>query len=517
MKVCTVRRRFWATEADNAVINIDTEPNFGTPKAAILNMIECSAGVDAFDTTLANRNLGIIFVGPKGDGSGTIFIVSATSVIADGAADASCARRTHNSEFQFTSSTGGVIQYRANNATFVNDGMTLTFANQTPQSNGHIEAICTFFTGDDLTAGISTHAVSTAANTANSFTGFNFQPDAMFFASSVVANVSNTNNDDFRISWGAATRLPFKQFVVGYHSEGTGAVGSMDLAAWSSNDSVVYYNTNTGVSDANWSLNSIDATGFTITTDATISPGTTNIVNFLALKSSTPTDFALVSFSSATANGNQFTGLGITGFVPKSIIGGSTNATAFNTRQTATPGTDCISMFGGSRSADSIYFPGLGTLTSSTANATLTGTGTSFFRMAPGFKIYSLQGQLIGTVSTVTSATSITLVANAAITQTPTAGWVYSDSGAYCLSFGDLDGSTTSTVHSRITPSLFATVDSNTPSVIDRADLIDFDTRPGFNLNFTTSSGSAKLGWIMAIKDSSSGTNRRRGIGFPSG
>jgi len=57
MKVCTVRRRLWSTEADNATINIDAEPNFGTPKAAMLMMIECSAGVDAFDTSLASRNL----------------------------------------------------------------------------------------------------------------------------------------------------------------------------------------------------------------------------------------------------------------------------------------------------------------------------------------------------------------------------------------------------------------------------------------------------------------------------
>ena len=34
---------------------------------------------------------------------------------------------------------------------------------------------------------------------------------------------------------------------------------------------------------------------------------------------------------------------------------------------------------------------------------------------------------------------------------------------------------------------------------------------PGFNLNFTTSSGTAKLGWIMAIKENQpDGANRRR-------
>jgi hypothetical protein len=230
----------------------------------------------------------------------------------------------------------------------------------------------------------------------------------------------------------------------------------------------------------------------------------------LGLKSN-PTDYALVGLSSATTTGDQFTGLGITGFVPKVIIGGSTNATAYNTRQNTSPGADCISFFAGSTSADKKYFPGLGTLTSSTASATLTGTGTSFFRMAPGFKIYSLANQLIGTVSSVTNATSLTLTGNAAITQSPTAEWVWSDSGQYCLSIGDDDGAADSAVHSRISTSLFTTVDSLTPSIIDQAALTDFDTRPGFNLNFATSSGTAKLGWILAIKESeSSGANRRR-------
>jgi len=506
MKVCTVRRRFWAAEADNATINIDSEPNFGTPKAAILQMIECSAAPDAFDTSLASRNCGIIFVGPKGDGTGNIFIVSATSMMTDASASSATARVSGNTSFLFFDSTRGTVYYRAIAAAFVNDGMTMTFANQTPQTNGHIEAICTFFGGDDLTVGIGTHAAASAAATQNSFTGLNFQPDAMFFATSITA-LNTSLTDDHRISFGAATRLPFKEFCCAHHSES--ATNPMNLAAWTSNTSIVYYNTNTSVSDANWTLDSIDATGFTMTTDATIGPGTTNILNFLALKSN-PTDYALVPLTSATAIGNQFTGLGITGFVPKVILGSATNATAYDTRVLTSPGADCISFFAASREADSKYFPGLGTLTSSTANATLTGTGTSFFRMAPGFKIYSLDNTLIGTVSTVTSATSITLTANAAITQSPTAGWVWSDSGEYCLSYGDNDSSSPSQVFSRFSTTAFTTVNGTTPSVIDEAVLTNFDTRPGFNLNFTTSSGTAKLGWIMAIKDSSSGKNRRR-------
>ena len=508
MKVCTVRRRFWALEADAATINVDTEPNFGTPKAAILIMIECSADPDAFDTTLASRNCCIAFIGPKGDGTTTTYITSYNAVLTDNSASAATARGNSNTSFLLFDSTRATNFYRATSATFINDGMTLVFANQTPQTNGHLETICTFFAGDDLTVGMGTHAVAATSATQNSFTGLNFQPDAMFFCSGVTA-LNSTLTDDFRISFGAATRLPFKQYTTGFHSES--ASNPQSLAAWSSDNSVIYYNTNTSVSDANWTLNSIDATGFTITTDDTIGPGTTNILNFFALKSN-PTDYALVGLSSATALGNQFTGLGSTGFVPKVILGSATNATAYNTRVLTSPGADCISFFAASRTSDKKYFPGLGTLTSSTASATLTGTGTSFYRMAPGFKIYSLANTLIGTVSTVSSATSLTLTGNAAITQSPTAGWVWSDSGEYCLSIGDNDGSSPSKVFSRMSTTAFTTVNGTTPSVIDEAVITDFDTRPGFNLNFTTSSGTAKLGWMMAFKDDTSGVNRRRRV-----
>jgi hypothetical protein len=506
MKVCTVRRRFYSTEATgNVTVNVDTEPGFGTPKAAMMQIIECSADPDAFDTTLADRNCAVVFIGPVGDGTATIFIRTATGMMADNQGSSITVRGMFNTSLELCN-TARVNYYRCTAAAFINDGMTLTFiAGATPQTNGHLEAIVTFFGGDDLTVGIGTHAVSTLASTTNSYTGFNFQPDAIFFATSINAFQSRIA-DDFRISYGASTRLPFKQFGCAFHSEFNAP--TMDLAAFSSDTSVVNYNTNTGASVATWTLNSIDATGYTISSNAQ-TPGTTNMLFHLALKSS-PTDYALVSLSSATATGNQYTGLGITGFVPKVILGSSTNVTAYDTRQTATPGADCISFFAGSRTADSKYFPGLGTLTSNTASATLTGTGTSFFRMAPGFKIYSLANQLIGTVSTVTSATSITLTANASITQSPTASFVWSDSGQYCLTYGDLDIANVSAVHSRISTSIFSTVNGTTPSIIDQSSLTDFDTRPGFNLNFTTSSGTAKLGWIMAIKDSSSGTNRRR-------
>jgi len=133
-------------------------------------------------------------------------------MMVDAAASATCSRTNSNTNFFFQDSARTTVYYRGTSAAFVTDGMTLTFANHTPQTNGHIEAICTFFGGDDLTVGIGTHAVATTSATQNSFTGFNFQPDAIFFASTVTA-LNTGVTDDFRISFGAATRLPLSNLL----------------------------------------------------------------------------------------------------------------------------------------------------------------------------------------------------------------------------------------------------------------------------------------------------------------
>ena len=65
-----------------------------------------------------------------------------------------------------------------------------------------------------------------------------------------------------------------------------------------------------------------------------------------------------------------------------------------------------------------------GTITSSTGNATVTGTGTFFLlQFIPGDTIYSNTHVYIGTVSSIASNTSLTLTANGAVTQSPTAAF----------------------------------------------------------------------------------------------
>jgi len=399
---------------------------------------------------------------------------------------------------------GTTVYYRATAAGFGTDFLTLSFANQTPQTNGHIEAICTFIGGDDVTVGIGTVPISTGV-TPSTVSSLNFQPDVVLLTGSVSA-INVGDNTDVRLSFGCATRSPLLNKAVGFHAELGG--GTADQATlYSSSDAFIWL-TNLTTGPFMHQVNNFTSTGFDV---ATVSTSTSHIY-YMAIKGFSPTHFALRDISTPTATGDQFTALGSTGFVSETVIGGVVNTSGDATRTggSTTPGADCIGLFGGNRSVDSLYFNGAGTIQTNSAGTAVTGTGTFFYRLAPGFKIYQTNNTLIGTVSTVTSTTALTLTANAVSTLSAGTSYVYSNQGQYCVSIGDQDGNTgNSTVFSRMASNLIHT-DSGAGTTYLRASLSDFDTRNGFNLNFSTVDATARKGWILAFKNTENANEARR-------
>ena len=509
MKTCVVRRRFWAAEADNQVVRVQTEPGFGTPKACMIMYSEINAATDAFDTGLAQRNLGIGFVGPRGDGVATILEHCAHITVADAQGTTLGRRQNFNTRaINAHDNTGGTTYYRVDVVTFGTDFADFTFTNQTPQTNGHIEAIITFFGGDDITVGIGTVPMAATAGGNVTYSALNFRPDVVIGAS-VISALNTGLTDDCRISFGAATRSPLSQKSVYWHYEN--AAGSVDCMSVYDPSDLVTYSTSTGVGPYNHTISGITTGGFTLTSSDSAGGSNNNFI-FLAIRGASPEHFALTDLNTSTSTGNVFTSLGSTGFVPKTLIGAAVNATADNTRTTTSPGSDSIQFFGGNRSNDSLYFDGVGTISASTGSPTVTGTGTSFYRYAPGFKLYNHTNSLIGTISTVGSQTSITLTANAAINASAGSTFVYSDQGQHCISFGDEDAAGTSVVFSQMSSKLIALArsSSDTPSDLVEASLVNFDTRPGFTLNYTLANASARKGWILAFENTDNANQARR-------
>ena len=510
MKTCVVRRRFWALEADNQTVRVQTEPGFGTPKACMIMYAEVNAATDAFNTALAFRNLGIGFVGPRGDGVATILEHCAHIAIRDNQSPTQGRRQNFNTRaINAHDNAGTTIYYRVDTVTFGTDFADFTFTNQTPQTNGHLEAIITFFGGDDVTVGIGTVPMATTAGGTVTYSALNFRPDVIIGAT-VISPLNTGLTDDCRISFGAATRSPLAQKSVYWHYEN--AADPVNCMSVNAPSNLVTYSTETNVGPYNHTISGITTGGFTLTSSDSGSGSNNNFI-FLAIKGASPEHFALTNLNTSTATGEVFTSLGSTGFIPKTLIGAAVNATADDTRTTTSPGADSIQFFGGNRSNDSLYFNGVGTISASTASATVTGTGTSFYRYAPGFKLYNHTNSLIGTISTVGSQTSITLTANAAINASAGSTFVYSDQGQHCISFGDEDGNNSNSfVFSQMSSKLIALSRSSgeSPSDIVEASLVNFDTRPGFTLNYTLANASARKGWILAFENTDNANQARR-------
>lgn len=511
MKTCVIRRRFHANEG-GGILQVDLEPGFGTPLGCMIMYMETSATTNAFDTTTPFRSLGIGFIGStSSDVSSTLRLHTNRIVVADAVANTSVRRGSSRTRAMNASNqTGGTNFFDVSAATFAADRATFNFTTFAPQTGCHLETIMLFVNGSDVIVGVGTHGMP-ASVSSNSYTGLTFTPDCIMGASSISPTTDAGITDDARLGFGVAVRgQGLKQNSVYWHDEATTPPTVMDLATIYNSSTLISYATSTS-NIFNFTLTSFDANGFTISSDAAAA-GVNNGLSFLAIKSKNPTDFCLIPYSSNTTTGNVFTGFGISGFVPKSIIGGIVNNTADATIQNTSPAADSIQFFGGSREADSLYFNGQGTITTSTANNIVTGTGTSLHRLAPGDKIYDFTNVLVGVVSSVGTATSATLTSNSTVTLS-TSAWVYSNPGQYCLMYGDQDGSTGSVVFSGIASSLITTARSTggSPVFLEQSYLTNFDTRQGFNINTTSSSGTARRGFLLGIRNNESpDPNRRR-------
>lgn len=505
MKTCLVRRRFWSTEADNATVDVDLEPNFGVPKAVMIFFVESSATTDAFDTTLAYRSMGVGMVGPSPSTQG----YETVSYTLRDDQDLSDARRDHSPSLFEVNNTAGTLFYRSTSATLSDSKVSITFLNQTPQTNGHLECLVFAISGDDVSAGIGWTIISTSTgtNTTSTYGGLSFQPDLLLFASTNTTENQGLNGDAI-FAFGASTRTPFKERCVSFFYDDN--VDNNVQSTRTATNCVLGFHTAAGTFRTT-NIDSYNATGWTTRNRGAMDAANRGYI-WMALKFQNPSDVALVDVQTQTSTGLFYTGLGTSGFIPQTIIGGATAADVQNTNEVASPEADAMYLFGGMGQSYSKHYLGNGTATFSTGSATVTGSGSTFFKFAPGFKLFTLDGLEIGTVSTVSSNTSLTLTANALQTGTGV-GYCYGTHMQGCLILGDDDANETTDnntkVYSKCSSYFYNLTLSTTPTDLHESYLMNFDSRPGFEVNTVLASASNRYGWALAFK--SADANRRRG------
>lgn len=167
-------------------------------------------------------------------------------------------------------------------------------------------------------------------------------------------------------------------------------------------------------------------------------------------------------------------------------------------------GAEGFSIGAGSATSYAKLYNGDGTITYSTASTSVTGTGSSFFKFYPGINLYTPDGLSIGTVSSVTNATSLTLTANALLTGTAQS-YTFGTHGQYSLAYGDIDDDNAGSQVYSLASSRFYVSATSPSTITNQAYLNNFDT-PTMSLDFTTVNATTRKGFIVAFK----GTNKSR-------
>ena len=139
----------------------------------------------------------------------------------------------------------------------------------------------------------------------------------------------------------------------------------------------------------------------------------------------------------------------------------------------------------------------------------VTGSGTAFSSLNPGDVIYNSSNTQIGTISSFSNNTSMTLSSGASVTMT-SENYSFIPFGQFSVSFGSSNAAVTSQIYSsiRTNPIFIASYGTAaTPTTLVKAKINDFDSYPGFKINYDTANATARKGWFLAFKDNE---NRRR-------
>ena len=518
MKTYILRRRLLTTESGTITLKLPT--NFGTPKAAIFYATNSTASDGSFSNTVDYPFISVGFAGNSGVSGGTHVNRCITTMCRYNVSPLTN-YTTLSTAFvlQHSTSDGITVYRRLSCDSFSADTITCTLVNvNTPTEV--CDLVITVFAGDDLTVGVNSVTLPNSLVLPNvSFSTLTFQPDCVLF----IYGQQTTGANGFQINYGAALRdgslTQRSSGISSAHNAPT-----VDHRCGVNNNAIAVGRR--GGSDNVNALTAFSSTGFTITVQ-TSAPGGPYPIFFLALKSKV-SDYSLGTISSPT-NATPQTQTVSLPFVPQCILGSMTHvpSNGINVRQGSTAAiavadADSYSLFT-AKGENISSVRGTGTLSYNPSSSTITGTSTIFTQqISIGDKLYDPLYTLIGTVSSISSDSSLTLISNAAISPTNGSSFYYKKLSQYNVSYGNDDGAAAAVAPPATTLNLFTKLNSENAICADTAHssanmigkINDFTTRNEFKIQYTTLNATAatgalgRLGWYLAIKNTES--SRRR-------
>lgn len=500
MKTRIVSTRIPAAQA-NGVFNISLPTGFGVPRGFLVYAMDNAVQPNNFDTTTNVPCISVGFGGSNIAGTGLTNVCAYLSN-QDGS-DPSITRAGFGNTVSIFTTNQGLTVRRQWHMTGFGTDIILGNYQTTGTQLQPLDVVFTVFGGDDFFCAVGQTAV--ALSGARTTVATTFQPDAVLFSTLRPATVN-----DGQIHFGTALRQA---------SLGATTVDSQIGVIWRSPNggdpiALQSFMSTTGTrnlaSGSQILFSHMFPSGFAVTQ----SSANTHSIAFIAMKAgvglSTNPSFAASTFQSRpTASGTGISFYSV-GFKPAHILGCFSHINSLNAnRNLSADGADMVSFFTANGFQKKNVL-GTGTITSDTANATVTGVGTSFLhQLCPLDIIYNLNYQLIGTVSSVASDTSLTLVANAAITVAGSS-FVFEKPQQYSMAYGAETGQNSGTnARGRFSDSAITSFTAPTPAIQAVGNIQNFNGENGFTVDYTTLTNGGRYGWYFAIRDEDYYTRRR--------
>jgi hypothetical protein len=492
MKTRIVSTRIPTGQA-NGAFNINLPTGFGVPRGFLVYAMDNAVQPNNFDTTTTFPCISVGFGGSNIAGTGltnACFFVTNQ----DGAEPSSSRASFGTTVSVFTRNVADTVRRQWQMTGF---GTDIIFGNysSTGTQVQPLDVVFTVFGGDDFFCAVGRTSLPSAINTATRV-GTTFQPDAILYS-----HLRPTDVNDSQIHFGTALRNA---------STGATTVSSQVGGIWRSTNGadptevrarILNDGSLTLASAATVRFQYMFTSGFAVTQS---SANANHAIIFLAMKAgtglSTNPAFSANTFQSrASGTGISFYSVG---FKPEHILGNFSHVNALNANVTTSAnGCEMLSFFTANGFQQS-NITGIGTFTSSTGSATVTGVGTSFLQQLGALDvIYNLGYQLIGTVSSIASNTSLTLTANAAITATGSS-FLFEKPQQFSYSYGNETAlGSGSNMRGRVSSSAITSFTAPTPALQAVGNIQNFNGENGFTVDYTTLANGSRYGWYLAIRD----------------
>jgi len=512
MKTCVVRKRippYSGSVPLSIADTVYTPPGFGTPKFALCFYSNGSDN-DTYDESSLNRIMGVGYIALSAADNATLISNTSYLGLLHNVLQSSANRKSVSGNFygrfafEIRVSDRGILR-QLTAPVFGQDKLDYNIThNNTSSSN--LDLLFMFFTGDDIQANIGTTNLQITSGASTNVTGLSFAPDVVLVSGTGYS--FNANGDDGRLSFGCATKYgTIKNSSSSFRMRNSAGTASTVSEAIYDNRCYSMYVINTaGISTAD--VTSFNNDGFTITSRGSFTFSTaasTSQILYLAIKGPSSNIFDLQNYTSATSTG--ISAIATTNYIPSLVIGSLGTVTSTGTAITSNDSTGYTFFVAKSLTAKSNY--GAGTMSVTRGLTAVSGSGTAFSSLNPGDVIYNSVNTLIGTISSVSTNTSLTLSSGASATMS-SEKYSIIPFGQFSVSIGSSHSASTTKVYSAINTNPFFVASygsAATPTTLVKAKVNNFDSYPGFKINYDTANATARKGWFLSFKDNE---NRRR-------